>query len=136
MAIQKTVGWARKGTHVAEGNVLDEGRVEVAPLPHLLEQGVDHVLEAGVLEAALPRLGQRRPDGECDDDVVGILRGAVAKYVKKKAFPVRCEGRKCARETYIWLSALPGDRCLRMEPSRSTAIVAEWEREWDGRGQE
>ena len=72
------------GMHISKAEILDESRVEVAPLPHLLENGVDHVLEAGVLEAALLRLGQRRPDGEGDDNVVGILGGAAAPDVSDR----------------------------------------------------
>ena len=120
---------AVEGTHISKAEILDESRVEIAALPYLLEDGIDHVLEAGVLEAAFLRLGQRRADGEGDDDVVGILGGAVARDVSDchtcKQTCFSAETRARARPgAYIWLSALPGDRCLRMEPMRSTAIVA------------
>ena len=50
-------GSAAEATHISKAEILNESRVEVAPLPDLLEKGVDQVLEAGVLEAALLRLG-------------------------------------------------------------------------------
>jgi hypothetical protein len=72
-------------THIAQADILDESRVELAPFPDLLKQGADHVLEAGVLEAALLSLGKRRPDGQRDDDVVGILGGAAASLMLEKS---------------------------------------------------
>lgn len=60
-------------THIAEADVLHEGRVEPGALSDLGQQRVDQELQARVLEAALLRLGQRRADRERDDDVVGIL---------------------------------------------------------------
>jgi hypothetical protein len=62
--------------HVAQADVLHEGRIELAALAHLLQQRVHHVLERRVLEAAFLRLGQGRANRERDDDVVGILGGA------------------------------------------------------------
>lgn len=64
------------GTDVAdisEADVLDQRGVDLALLDELLQQGVDDVVEVGVLEAALLALGEWRSQSECDDDVVGIL---------------------------------------------------------------
>ena len=66
-------------THIPEAEILHESRVKATALAHLLEQSVQHVLEAGVLEAALLGLGQRRPDGEGDDDVIGVFGLAMAR---------------------------------------------------------
>jgi hypothetical protein len=107
------------GTYIAEADILNESRVQVAALANLLQKSVHHVLEAGVLETALAGLGERRSNGQGDDDVVGIL-GLTAKT--KLA---RVAGTLSRNHTYIWLMADPGARCLMMEPMRSTAIVSD-----------
>jgi len=66
-------GFIRGYTHISERNVLNEGGVQVAAEADLLQQGIHHVLEAGVLEATLLGLAEGRANGERDDDVVGIL---------------------------------------------------------------
>lgn len=42
-------------------------------LSDLLQEGVDHVLQACILEATLLGLGERRSDSEGDDDIIGVL---------------------------------------------------------------
>lgn len=64
-------------THVSEADILNQAGVDVAALLDLLEEGVDEVLEAGVLEAALLGLGEGRADGKSDDDVVSVLGLAI-----------------------------------------------------------
>lgn len=60
-------------TYISQGDVLDKIRVNAGPLVHLLQQGIDDVLQARVFEAAFPGLCERCPDGEGDDNIVGIL---------------------------------------------------------------
>lgn len=67
------VGWA----YISETDVLDKCRVYGTTVLDLLQQGIDNILKARILEAALLRLGERCPDGEGNDYVVGILGGAV-----------------------------------------------------------
>jgi hypothetical protein len=107
---------SRIGTHISKADILDEGRVDVAALADLLEQGVDHVLEAGVLEAALLGLGQGRADGEGDDNVVGVF-GLAARGLSAAKI------RMPARRTYTALSDDPGARCRKSEPMRSAAMI-------------
>lgn len=76
----KSTNCCRK-TYVAEADVLNDGRVDTAVLADLLEQGHDHVLQAGVLEATLSRLAQRRAGGIGDDDVIGVLGLAASRHV-------------------------------------------------------
>lgn len=70
-------GFVGSYTHIAEADVLHQRRINATAHANLLEQGVDEVLERRVLEAALARLGQRRPHRQGDDDIVGILGLAV-----------------------------------------------------------
>jgi hypothetical protein len=63
--------------HVAQADVLDEGGVHVHALDDLLEHLDDEAVDGRVLEAALAALGQGRPDRERDDDIIGVLLGAV-----------------------------------------------------------
>lgn len=60
-------------TYVAHGDILDEVGGESHALFGFLENGVHQVLDRGVLEAALLALAERRPDGEGDDYIVGVL---------------------------------------------------------------
>jgi hypothetical protein len=69
--------WLRSTTYVAQANVLDQLWVEVALADNLLEDLEHQAVERSVLEAALLGLGQRSADGECDDNIVGVLGGAV-----------------------------------------------------------
>jgi hypothetical protein len=105
-------------TNISEADILNEGRVQVAALPDLLQQGVDHVLEAGVLEAALLGLGQGRSDGEGDYDIVGVLGLAAEQTVSATSHVKVKDGA-----TYMELSDDPGARWRKSEPMRSAAIV-------------
>lgn len=116
----------RGETYVAKRNVLDQLGVDAGPLAHLLEQGVDHVLERGVLEAALAGLAQRGAGGEGDDDVVGVL-GEPARC----QWLVPADGRgeqepEAMGETGAYTSSSPelGLMCLRIDPTRSVAMVS------------
>ena len=64
-------------TYVAQANVLNQLRVEVALADDLLEDLEHQAIERSVLEAALLGLGQGSTDGECDDNIVGVLGSAV-----------------------------------------------------------
>lgn len=59
--------------YISQSDVLDKIRVDTGPLVHLLQQGIDDVFQARVFEATLPGLCERCPDGEGDDNIVGIL---------------------------------------------------------------
>lgn len=112
--------------YVTKANVLDQRGIQGRSLLDLLQQGVDHVLEGGVLEATLLCLGQWRPDSQGDDYVVGIFGSAVRKD-EKVSVSVRFSCTRgpvhSARGTHIEARELPGVKCLRMEPSRSTAMI-------------
>lgn len=66
-------------SYVTEADILDERGVDVAALLNLLEEGVDEVFEAGVLETALAGLCEGSSDGKSDDNIVGVL-GLAAKW--------------------------------------------------------
>ena len=128
-------------TYISQADVLDESGVDVGTLPGLLQDGIDKVLQAGVLEATLAALGERGADRKRDDDVVGILGGPVKavkvrwlfcqKFCLRKVRGCCCvaacgtwgKGNQLPAKTYKFDRALLGDRCLRMDPSLSTAIV-------------
>jgi hypothetical protein len=63
-------------TYIAHANVLDQVGIQVALFVDFLQQAVDQEVKIGVLETALLALGQRRSDGEGDNDIVGVLLGA------------------------------------------------------------
>lgn len=48
---------------VSDCDILDKSRVDTAPLDDCLEDVAEEVLRAGILEAALPGLGDGCPDG-------------------------------------------------------------------------
>ena len=68
---------SQSATYVAQANVLNQLWVEVALADNLLEDLEHQAIERSVLEAALLGLGQRSTDGERDDNIVGVLGGAV-----------------------------------------------------------
>lgn len=68
---------SQSATYVAQANVLNQLWVEVALADNLLEDLEHQAIERSVLEAALLGLGQRSADGERDDNIVGVLGGAV-----------------------------------------------------------
>ena len=51
--------------------------IHVHPLDNLLEHLDYNTIEGGVLESTLSGLGERRADGEGDDDIIGMLLGAI-----------------------------------------------------------
>ncbi len=62
------------GTYVAHADILDEIGGETHAFLDFFENGVHQVLDSGVLKAALLGLTERGPDGEGDNDIVGVLR--------------------------------------------------------------
>lgn len=64
-------------TDIAQADILYLRRVKVRLLDDLLQDFEDNAIERSVLEPSLPALCERRADGESDDDVVGVLLGAV-----------------------------------------------------------
>ena len=105
-------------TYVAQANILNEPRVNPTALLDLLQDGIDQVFQRSVFKATFPRLGQGCPDRQGDDDIVGIFGGSAGVQTVSFFFLVGVCGK-----AYIADKGLPGDRCLRMEPRRSTAIV-------------
>lgn len=73
-------------SYIPKTDILHQRRIYVTPLLDLLQQCVDHVLEAGVLEATLLGLGQGRSDGQGDDDIVGILGGSAERWDQHNLF--------------------------------------------------
>jgi hypothetical protein len=66
----------RKQPYISQADILHQGGVEAGFLDDLLEDFEDEAVERGVFEASLAGFGERRADGEGDDDVVGVLCGA------------------------------------------------------------
>ncbi len=62
---------------VAESHILDHGWVNIGLLDDFLKEGVDEVVEGGVLKASLPGLGESGTAGVGDDNVVGVFGGAI-----------------------------------------------------------
>lgn len=65
-------------SYIAQADILNQLWIEATLPDHLLEDLLDQPIERGVLETALPCLGERRTDRESDNDVVGVLRCAVS----------------------------------------------------------
>lgn len=109
--------------YIADADVLDESRVELGALDDGLEELVEDAVELGVLEAALTGLGEGRTDGEGDDDVVGVLGGAVFSLL---AIFVRWLIFLCSvLETHMdEMPPREGVSCLTMELRRSAAMAA------------
>lgn len=63
-------------TYIAQADVLNESRVDVCFRNNLLQDLDDDAVERCVFEAALEGFRERCSDGECDDDIVGVLRRA------------------------------------------------------------
>ena len=64
--------------HISKADVFNQCRVDIAPFPHFIEERERDVFETAVLQPTLPRLRQGGSEGESNDDIVGILGGAVA----------------------------------------------------------
>lgn len=128
-------------TYVAQADVLDKLRVKVH-LPNGLLQRLEHeAVERRVLETALLRLAQGRPEGQSDDHIVGVLLLAVIAAVSLQS------GANCGEdetrpqvETHMAsMGLLPGVMWERMELKRSVAIARDMEDQWmekreDGEG--
>lgn len=67
------------GTYVAQADILDQGRVNLGLGKNILQQRVEHEVHLGILETALEGLGQRGSQGEGDDNIIGVLLGAVSE---------------------------------------------------------
>lgn len=67
--------------NVTQADVFDEGGVDVGAGEDLFEEGVDHVVQLGVFEAALERFGEGSAQGEGDDHIVRVLLGAISLLV-------------------------------------------------------
>ena len=59
--------------YIAQGNVFNKLRIEVASLFDVFQQAVDHVVKIGVLHATLATFCERGSDSERDDYIVGVL---------------------------------------------------------------
>jgi hypothetical protein len=118
-------------TYIAKANVLDQLWVEVALADNLLEDLEHQAIERSVLEAALLGLGQGCPDGECDDNIVGVLGGAVDVVSQRCTFVMLVEtiwGKlwRGVWDAYICSSGdLPGVMWERTLERRWVAIVRE-----------
>jgi hypothetical protein len=124
------VSWST--TYVAQADVLYHLWVEPALADNLLEDLEDESIERSVLEAALLSLGQGGPDGECDDDIVGVLGGAVGVVSPRCTFTIMVMviemiwGKlwRGVWDAYICSSGdLPGVTWERMLERRWVAIV-------------
>ena len=125
---------SQSATYVAQANVLNQLWVEVALADNLLEDLEHQAIERSVLEAALLGLGQRSTDGERDDNIVGVLGGAVGVVSQRHR---RCTfiimviqsiwgklWRGVLRDAYICSSGdLPGVMWERTLERRWVAIV-------------
>ena len=60
--------------YIAHANVLYHLRIKVALSSDLLQDLERQSIERGILQTALPCLAERCADGECDNDIVGVLR--------------------------------------------------------------
>lgn len=128
VSLSRTGDWGRAArrrkerTHITHADIIHQGGIQLGLFPHLLQKRVDQVLERGVLEASLLGLGKRCPHGKGDDDIVIILGRAFGDN-DVLAGRFGCAG--CGQSsTHMAESALPGVRCLRMEPRRSAAILS------------
>lgn len=104
-------------THIAKADILNQRGVDLGLGQGLLEQSVHHIVQLGVLEAALASLGQGRAQGQSDNDIIGVLLGAL----------IDCQSRisRVARQrSYMALSPpLVPLRWLRIELRRSAAMM-------------
>lgn len=66
-------------TYVAQADILNQGRVDSRTLLDFLQQSINKILEAGVLESTFARFGEGCSNGEGNDDVVGVLGGPAAR---------------------------------------------------------
>lgn len=62
---------------LVSASVACEGKEELSYLDDLLEQLEDEAIEMGVLEASLVGFGERSSDGKSNDNIIGVLLGAV-----------------------------------------------------------
>jgi hypothetical protein len=62
--------------YISKADVLYKGRVQLRLSNDLLHQLVDNAIQRSILEATLAGLCQRRPDRECDNNVIRVLRRA------------------------------------------------------------
>jgi hypothetical protein len=95
-------------THIADADVLDEGRVQLAALVDLLQELEEDTIELSVLEATLACLGQGSTDGESDDNIVGVLlltfAGGGCQYIGNK----KIEASQDVFEKQRWATAAVG----------------------------
>jgi hypothetical protein len=63
--------------YIAQADILHHLRIKSALSDYLLQDLEDKGIEVGVLETALLCLGQRRPDGQGDNNIIWVLGGAV-----------------------------------------------------------
>ena len=63
-------------TYIAQADVLNESRVDVCSRNDLLQNLNDDAVKRCIFETALEGFCERCSDGECDDDIVGVLRRA------------------------------------------------------------
>lgn len=105
-------------TNIAEADILNQRGVNLGLGQGLLEQSVHHVVQLGVLETALASLGQGSAQGQSDNDIIGVLLGAVIDGQPRVQ-------RVASRRSYMALSPLlePGLRWLKIELRRSAAIM-------------
>lgn len=60
-------------TYIAQADILNQGRVDLRLGQCLLQQRVDDVVQLGILETTLARLGQWCAKRQCDYNIVGVL---------------------------------------------------------------
>lgn len=87
--------------YIAKADVLDHLRVKPALADNLLEDLEHQAIERSVLEAALAGFGQGSPDGEGDDNVIGVLGGAVGDVRSATCLPCESDGEGSGEEVGI-----------------------------------
>lgn len=85
--------------------------------PYLLHQRIDHKIEPCVFEAALEPFGQGRPDGEGNNNIIGVLLGTMLSSQLSGSL---------SDDVITYMAATPlllGLRWLSMELSLSEAMM-------------
>lgn len=107
-------------TYIAQADILDQGWVDLRLGQCLLQQRVYDVVQLGILESTLARLGQGCAKGQRNYNIVGVLV-STARFLSKG-----CTATSGLPRTYMALTPLePGFRWPKSELRRSAAIFNE-----------
>ena len=67
--------------YISKADILDKSRVNLRLLNDLLQQGIYQVIELCIFKSSLKCFGQRGSDSKGNNNIVGILLGAVSTIV-------------------------------------------------------